>query len=173
MQTILVAVDGSEHADRAVAIAADLAMRHKSKLVILHVVQPGALQPEERELARSEHLSGADAAQEAELHAIPLWIREALSATAHTAEDTRIAHRIGEMVLQRAERAARQAGCADVETLHETGDPADAIVACAEHARADAVVLGSRGLGGLSEVLLGSVSHAVAQRLSCTCVMVK
>lgn len=173
MQTILVAVDGSDHADRALGIAGDLALRHEAKLVIVHVVHPEALLPEQRHLAESEHLTRADAEDIGVSAGVPTWIREAIADREHTAEDARVAERIGGMILERAESAAQRAGCANLELVSESGDAADAIVACAERAKADAVVLGTRGLGGLSELLLGSVSHAVAQRLACTVIMVK
>ncbi len=173
MQTILVAVDGSGHADKAVEIGADLAMRHEAKLIIVHVVQPGALDEEAKRLASAEHLTSDQAAAESGLRAVPSWIREAMTASEHTAEDSRIAHRIGAMVLERAEAVARRAGCGDVEVVETVGAPVDNIVSEAERRNADCVVVGSRGLGGLSEVLLGSVSHGLAQRLACICVMVK
>jgi nucleotide-binding universal stress UspA family protein len=42
-----------------------------------------------------------------------------------------------------------------------SGDAADEIVACADSIRADLIVIGSRGLGALGRMILGSVSRAV------------
>lgn len=52
--------------------------------------------------------------------------------------------------------------------------PADAIIAEA-HAEGtcSSVVLGSRGLGGFASLLLGSVSHHVAQGLHCPCTIIR
>jgi nucleotide-binding universal stress UspA family protein len=44
----------------------------------------------------------------------------------------------------------------------EDGRPASVIVASAESVDADVVVVGRSGRGGISELLLGSVSHEVA-----------
>ena len=58
------------------------------------------------------------------------------------------------------------AGIADAHGVHATtrllsGDVADEIVACADSIRADLIVIGSRGLGALGRMILGSVSRAV------------
>jgi len=42
-----------------------------------------------------------------------------------------------------------------------SGGTADEIVACADSIRADLIVIGSRGLGALGRMILGSVSRAV------------
>jgi nucleotide-binding universal stress UspA family protein len=51
-----------------------------------------------------------------------------------------------------------------VSTVVRSGDPAAAIVARAEEGGHDLVVLGSRGLGPLGSLFLGSVSRAVIAR---------
>ena len=54
----------------------------------------------------------------------------------------------------------------------ETGTPAEAILAAAEKEKTDLIVLGSRGLGPVKELLLGSVSHRVATHASCPTLIV-
>lgn len=46
-------------------------------------------------------------------------------------------------------------------TVLQEGRPATALEEVAERERPDLVVVGRRGLGGLTELLLGSVSHAL------------
>jgi nucleotide-binding universal stress UspA family protein len=53
------------------------------------------------------------------------------------------------------------------------GQPARTIVSTAEEVQADAIVLGSRGLGDVSGLLLGSVSHKVASLAKCNVITVK
>jgi len=53
------------------------------------------------------------------------------------------------------------------------GDPAGRIVEAARKRGADLIVIGSRGLGDLQGMLLGSVSHKVAQLAPCTCIIVR
>jgi nucleotide-binding universal stress UspA family protein len=55
----------------------------------------------------------------------------------------------------------------------EFGDPATAICRRAQELDADLIVVGSRGLGTLSRLLLGSVSSAVAQRAPCSVLVVR
>jgi len=71
------------------------------------------------------------------------------------------------------ERIAREAGLGvDVQRRAETGPAASRIVAACAEERAELVVLGSRGRGGLKAALLGSVSTSVAANASCPCVIV-
>ena len=57
-----------------------------------------------------------------------------------------------------------------IERVLVSGSAADAILNAAE--RADAVVVGSRGVGGFRGLLLGSVSHQVAHHAACPVVVV-
>ncbi len=54
----------------------------------------------------------------------------------------------------------------------ETGTPAEAILAAAEKEKAGLIVMGSRGLGPVKELLLGSVSHRVVTHASCPTLVV-
>jgi len=76
-------------------------------------------------------------------------------------------------VLQIAKDDAGNRGLTDIETMVVIGDPARAIVEAATKKKADLIVIGSRGLGDLQGLLLGSVSHKVAQSASCSCVVVR
>ena len=54
-----------------------------------------------------------------------------------------------------------------------SGDAAAAILEVAEEEKADLIVIGSRGLGRLKSLLMGSVSQKVAQLAGCTCMTVR
>ncbi|WJY26961.1 MULTISPECIES: universal stress protein [Sporosarcina] len=58
-----------------------------------------------------------------------------------------------------------------IHILH--GDPAAEIINFAHAENTDLVVIGSRGLNALQEMLLGSVSHKVMKRVSCPVLLVK
>jgi nucleotide-binding universal stress UspA family protein len=53
------------------------------------------------------------------------------------------------------------------------GEPGPAIVQYANSKDFDLVVIGSRGLNTLQEMVLGSVSHKVAKRVKCPVLLVK
>ncbi len=147
-KTILVAVDGSTHATRTAEVAADLAQRYGAKLLILHVVAPifeGRVRNELANLARMEHMEQTE--------------YEMLQAA-------------GRDIVQSAEVSARQGGVQHFEALVEVGDPASVIVDFARARGADLIVLGRRGLGTLTGLLLGSVSHKVIQVADTPCLTV-
>ncbi|RUT28105.1 universal stress protein [Paenibacillus zeisoli] len=58
-----------------------------------------------------------------------------------------------------------------VMTKH--GDPASLICAAAEEVGADIIIMGTRGMNLVSEILLGSVSHHVIQHAPCPVMTVK
>ena len=53
------------------------------------------------------------------------------------------------------------------------GDPAEMIINYTREKGVDMIVLGSRGLGQIRGVFLGSVSSKVCHAADCTCVTVK
>ena len=55
----------------------------------------------------------------------------------------------------------------EARPLEVVGHPADAIVHTAEQEGTNLIVIGSRGLGGVSRFLMGSVSTRVAQHAPC------
>lgn len=69
----------------------------------------------------------------------------------------------GEELLERETKTAVEAG-ADVETVIETGRPAQTIVSYTEEHDIDHIVIGSHGRTGASRILLGSVAESVTRR---------
>jgi nucleotide-binding universal stress UspA family protein len=58
-------------------------------------------------------------------------------------------------------------------TVESVGHPADAIVEAAEQGGYDLVIVGSRGLGGVTRFLTGSVSSRVATHAPCSVLVVR
>jgi nucleotide-binding universal stress UspA family protein len=146
---ILVPVDGSEHATRAVERASDLASRYGAELTLLHVVahEGSFLVPTELQgYAQDENAS----VTEADL------IREAAAE-----------------LIERARSRTAAAGLERVHTVIESGDPATRIVSYADEHGIDLIVMGRRGMGELAGLLIGSVSQKVAHLAACSCLTVK
>jgi nucleotide-binding universal stress UspA family protein len=61
----------------------------------------------------------------------------------------------------------------EVEYVEETGNPAELILDTCKDKGCDTVVIGSRGLSGVEEFLLGSVSSKVSQYAKVPVVVVK
>ncbi|MEK8132448.1 universal stress protein [Paenibacillus filicis] len=74
---------------------------------------------------------------------------------------------------QRAKAHASEFGALNVEVTTQQGSPAKVILEHAEESGADVIVIGSRGLSGLSEFVLGSVSHNVVQHARIPVLVVK
>ncbi len=68
--------------------------------------------------------------------------------------------------LQLAKSKLKSAGI-NPETVHLKGDPAHEILNYARDTEQQLIIIGSRGLRGIKEMMLGSVSHKVSQLSHC------
>jgi len=137
MKNILVPVDGSEGADRAIEKAVMLAEICGAKLNFLYVANIN-------QLAINAVLSDA--------------ILDSVT-------------KAGNVILDRALEMV-PAGVAK-ESFSDTGSPAVVILDFAETNDIDLIVMGSRGLGVVKGVLLGSVSQYVVEQSKCPVLVVK
>lgn len=170
IKTILVPTDGSEHAEKAIALAADIADKYQAKLVLLNVLQQGPLPESLRHMAEVEHLAEAPTRATADVAQtrIPIPITNPDVGTAR-----RVYEKIAEQVLDAGERAAKKQGVKKLEKISEMGDPAKRILEQAKKSHANLIVMGSRGLSDIKGLLMGSVSHKVSNLADCSCITVK
>ncbi len=61
----------------------------------------------------------------------------------------------------------------EYETLYEVGSPGPVLLNMAEEQKCDLVVMGSRGLGPLKGIFMGSVSSYLVSRAKCPVLIVK
>jgi nucleotide-binding universal stress UspA family protein len=176
IRKILVAVDGSAHAARAAALAIDLAKACGAELVALNVTSDEPLTEGERRLAEAEYQGEVRRALGSPEFVIgpgaTQMTVESLLQTSYGV-GTAIRTAIGRHIVSGTEEDARQQGVTAVKTLLEGGDPASVIVQVAGNEKPDLLVMGSRGLGEIQGLLMGSVSHKVSHLAKCTVVIVK
>lgn len=143
--SIMVALDGSDHASHALDLAIGLAKSCNARLVLFHAIMPPPLP--------GEYSRMADRA----------------------ARDMykRIGEESGEQILGEAERRVRDAGIAEVSKVMLEGSPPAAAVEVAEREGTDLIVVGTRGLTGLKELALGSVAHSITSMARCPVLVVK
>lgn len=172
---ILCAIDGSDHAEKAAEWASALAQKFEAELILLFVAPHRTAPPELRRMAEAEHLVRPTPPVPPPVSPQPgmpsRWSSEDLSQNA--AASAAIYHELGERLIEGARWQAENAGVAKVTGLVEDGDPAHRIVEVARHEGVDLIVMGRRGLGDLKGLLLGSVTHKVAQTASCACLTVE
>lgn len=142
MKVIIVGTDGSEGAERAVAVAADLVKSIDGKLLIVNVSR--------------DEFSGAE---------IDLLDR------LRVAEGNAL-EQISLGILTRAKAIAHDRGAADIETMSRAGDPVKLLMEIAGGEHADAIVVGRRGRGPLEGLLLGSVSQKLSRLAPCAVIVV-
>ncbi len=106
------------------------------------------------------------------LHVFDLNAAEAMALAHLTREE--IAERIAAHAAPSFEKArAAMTSGSKVETLAVIGSPADEIVGIAKSKGYDHIVMGSRGLSALRELMLGSVSEKVLRRAHCAVTIVR
>lgn len=148
IKKILVPTDGSDHARKAIEFASDIALKYKAKIYLLHVVTHEPKIPDSiTELMGAEHI-----------HESPSYVHLQI---------------VGGKILKLAESEVRTRGVEKVDSVVVEGDPAKNIIDFAREEGVDMIVIGSRGLGGIKDLFLGSVSHKVSHLAHCTCVTIK
>ncbi|QOS79578.1 universal stress protein [Paenibacillus sp. JNUCC31] len=74
-------------------------------------------------------------------------------------------------LLQQAKSKLESAGI-NPKTVHLKGNPAHEILKYARDTDQQLIIIGSRGLSGIKEMMLGSVSHKVSQLSNCPVLIV-
>lgn len=173
ISTIVVAVDGSDHAYTALDVASDLASKYGAELSIVHVLLKSATVKKLLEMVDPERLS-EDTRQYIhgrQVHHGSTWALDYGLASTKPAKE--LFTEVGNLVLARARKNAERKGVTQVSTHLDEGDPATQIIERANKDRADLIVLGDRGLGEIKGMLVGSVSNKVQHLAPCTSISVK
>ena len=146
IKRILAAVDGSAMSRRAVAYGAGIAKKFDAGLVLIYVI---------RDMQ------------------IPDGVREVVEVSGFRTTRLTAMQTVGRQILDEFSSVAAEAGVARVEKVVRPGDPAGTILRYATDNDIDLIVMGSRGLGEVESMLLGSVSRKVANLSKVACLTVK
>ena len=145
IRKILVPIDGSDHAFKALDFASEIAIKHDATILLLHAVPDEQLTDPQRRFAEVEHIEGS-------LDQVQFTIAE-------------------QQLMTSARHRALKIGVKEVDTMVEPGDPTKVII---DHAvDVDLIVMGRRGLGPIKGLLQGSVSQKVNQLADAACLTVK
>ena len=144
---ILVPVDGSEHAFRALELASVLAKAENRGIRLLHVVPNKEVPAGLKQFAKVEHMRNP-----------PEYLYETA---------------IAEGVLNAARDQALSQRTEHVECSVEHGDAAKGILEVAGRGDVDTIVMGTRGLSDIQGMVLGSVAHKVTHGADCRVIVVK
>lgn len=146
---ILVPIDGSEHSDRALEFALDIADKYSAKVSLLSVAQPVVLA------------------------GIPYLTQPVLppTSTARYIDEMEAVHK--KILSEALKKAKESKPDLTITKKLANGRPADKIIEIAKDENFDLIVIGSRGLGGIKEFFLGSVSDRVADEAPCPVLIVK
>ena len=134
---ILVPHDFSEHADRALALAADVARHYEAQVTLLHVLEPPVPPP-----AAGVFLSGP-------MRPLPELFELAGKG------------------LEGAALKVRAGGALQVDSKVMEGVPFEAIVRYAADGAFDLIVMGTQGRTGVARALIGSVAERVVRLAKC------
>lgn len=143
-KTILLAYDGSDHAQNALKAVATMVEKGASHLHLVHIPQ---------------------------MDTPPIVIGSFVSQIGTPPTQDEIAQ-AGQFVAEQATSEAKALGLEITEVHLGKGLPANVILSTANKIDADLIVMGRRGLGAIGAFALGSVSQAVAHEAQCACLTV-
>jgi len=143
-ETILVALDGSAHAEKALTRAIELAEKYQAELLLFHAA---VMPPVPEYQGRAKRVAKA--------------MYQDISAE------------LGNEILDAAEAKAREAGRTAIRRKLAFGNPAREIINLVEQEKVGLTVTGTRGVAGFNQYVLGSVVQKVAALAKCHVLVVK
>ena len=147
IKNILVPVDGSAYANKAIEFAVDMAMQNNATIHLLHVVEVTKVPKGVNDYIRSEGIKDTP--------------------------EVVYFENVGNQIIIPAEDEAKKRGAKNIEKAVIQGNPADEIINYAEENGLDMIIMGRRGLDTEKGPGLGSVAGKVSNGVDITCVIVK
>ncbi len=174
IKKVLIATDGSLHAEKAVAFGSDIAAKYDAELLLVHVLLRKEVSEEFHHMAEVEY--GVDLRPLSEAFTSVATARFPANIV-FTKQDVstpgRMLKILGEKVLDQAAEMAREHGVSKVSKRIEDGNPVARILEIIEAEGVDLVISGARGLSDLKALVVGSVSHKLTHLSPVTCITVR
>jgi nucleotide-binding universal stress UspA family protein len=155
IKKVLVALDYPAELPQIFEQAVDLAVKYQASLYIFHCIEPhNAPLPEVSAMAAYGGVMDENlvAAQQEDLHQqiakISAWLQEQAA-------------------------IAQEKGLTTIKVDYKVGESREEICTAAKEWDADIIVIGRRGLRGLGEMLLGSVSNYIVHHALCSVMVVQ
>ncbi|MGV2181228.1 universal stress protein [Rhizobium rhizogenes] len=169
---VLIATDGSPHAQKAVEIGTELAKGRDAEVHLVHVMLSGELDADLQRMIEVEHLGGLKIQAEPAVPSVAAPDFPIVFPIKDPGESYRAIQAIGTDILKRAKSVVGAHGVDRVSTHLLDGNPVEEIMTVIDREHPDLVVCGARGLSSLSQLVLGSVSTKIAHRCPATCITV-
>lgn len=176
MKRILVAIDGSDHTQSCISVAAAIARQQESEVLLIHVVTDDKLSQPAFNAMEAEFADEFSQRTSGMLREISLPMQAEYTSVmlSNQLVVSKVANAImGEKILEQSIAGLQQMGIESVRTLLLEGDPADCILDSQIRNDCNTIVMGCRGVSRIKGLLLGSVSQSVAHRADCSVIMVK
>lgn len=170
MSAILVPVDGSVHALKALHVACDLADKYGGRIALLHVLDQNRPAAEILRLPVASTF-GAEMSLALKNAAIASGKKPVDRSASEVPE--KVLKVIGGKILSEADAKVHRRGLDTTILEIEQGDPAEIILLAIKQTGANTIVMGCRGQNGSESSSFGSVSQRVFQMAECTCISVK
>ncbi len=152
---ILVPYDGSKHAEKALNKAVNLAKLIKgSEMIILNVIEEILTPPLVFPTRIRHYKTGEDTTLSTYFRDLQTDMRYKMIITL-------------EKIKQKYENSVK------IRTVVLVGSAEDKIVGYANRQNVDLIVMGSKGLKGISRLLMGSVSRHVSEKVKCSVMIVR
>ncbi len=152
---ILVPYDGSKHAEKALNKAVNLAKLIKgSEMIILNVIEEILTPPLVFPTRIRHYKTGEDTT-------LSTYFRDLQTDMRYKMINTL------EKIKQKYENSVK------IRTVVLVGSAEDKIVGYANRQNVDLIVMGSKGLKGISRFLMGSVSRHVSEKVKCSVMIVR
>ena len=147
IKNILVPIDGSRLTEKIMAYAIDVAEKYQANVTLLSVLE----KPSPTLITRGELFTP--------------------NSTKKFVEELEKYH--AKILPDATKKIKKKKSKISISNMLVEGRPADKIIEVSQQGKYDLIVIGSRGLGGIKEFFLGSVSDRVADEASCPVLIIK